>query len=583
MKRHSMRFAPVFVALLLLLTMSVGPTAAEPSLNCEPGQVNGTENTLSENPEDQLRALNFEYYLDPTNSLEVNEIVSQEFSRTDCTAKAQSPFPDQALWLRFTVQNPHDSPKQWVVAFAETIHDDLTLYEQRQNDIVLVARDGRSVASSERASRTIKPGLPLAVEPGENRAFYLRIAGTVEPTVTPVIATPNLFSDWSTSVMISTALFLSFVLSIIVISLIIFRQVETRFYKYYALYLTCILIFSFLYDGWLKHIFCIHVPVKFLSPFMFFLTGVGVFAIIQYCRILLEIDARNSRFRFLFTLLVVAAVITTGLAVLDPWTLALPLHLSYVLNPIVLLFVSLFMIKEGVPQAKPIAFALLIFAFGLVLAVYYFIFPLEITRATFAYELLLQNPVAWGYYVAVVGETTFMMIAISVMVKAMQKQKLAAMMEAHTLRGDVTVQAEALKNSGARLDALETILTEDPNKKLLPPAEKQFLERVTECLLANVSDENFGVKELATVLATSERTLARRLKKTQGQTSAAFIRSVRLNFARDQILMRQHTTIAEAARSAGFSSVSHFSKMYRQEFNETPSGALKNAMNSTKN
>lgn len=41
--------------------------------------------------------------------------------------------------------------------------------------------------------------------------------------------------------------------------------------------------------------------------------------------------------------------------------------------------------------------------------------------------------------------------------------------------------------------------------------------------------------------------------------------------------MRQHNTIAEIAHASGFSSVSYFSKMYRQAFNETPGDALKNA------
>ncbi|WP_298821886.1 helix-turn-helix domain-containing protein, partial [uncultured Roseibium sp.] len=83
--------------------------------------------------------------------------------------------------------------------------------------------------------------------------------------------------------------------------------------------------------------------------------------------------------------------------------------------------------------------------------------------------------------------------------------------------------------------------------------------------------------ELAAALATSEKTLGRRIKKVNGLTSAAFIRSVRLKQARDLILMRQHNTIAEIAHASGFSSISHFSKMYRQAFNESPGDALKNA------
>ena len=54
-------------------------------------------------------------------------------------------------------------------------------------------------------------------------------------------------------------------------------------------------------------------------------------------------------------------------------------------------------------------------------------------------------------------------------------------------------------------------------------------------------------------------------------TTAAFVRSVRLKFARDLILLRQHSTITEIAYAAGFSSGGHFAKVYREEFGETPS------------
>ncbi|MEP3274960.1 MAG: helix-turn-helix domain-containing protein [Stappiaceae bacterium] len=583
MKSYLQRGAVFFAALLFLSVSALQSRAEGESNTCVSGQIAGIDNTLLEKSENQLRALNVEYFLDDTGMLESDAIFLREFTHKSCGSVIQAPLPGQALWLRFTAQNEHDKAKAWIVTFAEIIFDEVVLYEQRQDEGIIIAQDGRTIPSSQRASRTIKPALPLAMGSGETRTFYLRIAGTVEPTITPVITTPGLLTDWSTSAMVINALFLSYVLSIIIFSLIIFRQIEVRFYKYYTLYLASQFIFSFLYDGWAHHLLGVELPVTILSPVMFFFTGVGVFANVQYCRILLEVDARQRRLKVLFALLTVAALITTSLAVLDPWTLALPLHLSYILSPFILLIVSLIKIREGLPQARPIALSLLFYVCGLVIAVYYFIFPPEIVRAAHAYELILLNPIGWGYYLAIVGETTFMLIAISVMVKALQQQKQAAILEADTLRSDVTEHAEALENTNARIGALETILTEDSDKNLLPPSEKRFVDRATDCVLAHVSDENFGVKELATALATSERTLGRRMKKSLGLTSAAFVRSVRLGFARDLILMRQHNTIAEVAHAAGFSSTSHFSKMYRQEFNETPGEALKVATSNASN
>ncbi|WP_298981677.1 helix-turn-helix domain-containing protein [uncultured Roseibium sp.] len=577
MKRYSPRTALVFATLFLIFIATVKSKAEDPGNTCATGFINELENTLSENQSDQLRSLNAEYYIDLSDSLKTGEIVQREFTKLPCATALQAPLPGQTLWLRFAVNNDHETRKHWLVTFAETIFDDVIIYEQTRDELVFIARDGRTVPQLERASRSMKPGLPLVVGPDERKVFYLRVAGTVEPTLKPVIITPNLFADWSTGMMILNALFLSYVLSITIFSLIIFRQIETRFYKYYSLYLVSQFLFSFLYDGWLHKILGITLPVSVMSPVMFFFTGVAAFANVQYCRILLEVDAGQKRLRVLFSVLSVTTIISTVLAVLDPWTLAVPLHVIYFFCPLVLLIVALHKIREGLPQAMPIALSLLFFTSGLVVAVYFFSFPLEIANATYAYELIIRYPISWGYYIAIIGETTFMLIAISVMVKTMQSQKHAAIMEANLLRSDVTVQAAALKDTGARIDALETILTEDPNNNLLAPAEKRFLEQATDCVQDHIKDENFGVKELAAALATSEKTLGRRIKKVNGLTSAAFIRSVRLKQARDLILMRQHNTIAEIAHASGFSSVSHFSKMYRQAFNESPGDALKNA------
>ncbi|NIA69916.1 helix-turn-helix domain-containing protein [Pelagibius litoralis] len=536
-------------------------------------------NSLSERGEDQLRPLLADVFLDPTGVTEPAAIAAQAFESGHCTLIFQAPLPDQALWLRFTVVNDHGSEKQWFVAFMEFIFDEVILFEQQPDGLINLSRNGRTVPLPERVNTEVKTGFPLTVGPGEEKTFYLRIQGTFAPTITPVIMSSYLFTGWSTLTLVMTALFLGYVGAIAIISLVLFQHIEARFYQYYALYMLCLFVFSFIYDGWLSNFVGVTLPVTVMSPIREFMAGLGVFANIQYCRVLLRIDAGTPGLRRLFLVLSGIAVVTTGLAVVDPWGLSLPLHLAFFACPLVLLGVAFKRIYDGLPQAKFVFGSLLALTSGLSIAVYSFVFPIEITQAAVAYDLIVMRPLTWGYYLAVMGETTFMMLAISTMVNALHKQRHTAVVEVQALRRDAIAaqdqHAESLKTASARIEALEASLIESPQKSLQSPAEQRFVESATRCVLEHLGEQGFGARELAAALGTSEKTLGRRLKEACGLAPAAFIRSVRLTFARDLILLRQRNTIAEIAHAAGFSNVGHFAKLYRREFGQTPSESFR--------
>ena len=571
----------VLAAFIFLLESPARADLAESTQTACAALGDGTSmaNSLPERPDDRLRPLRADFFLDPTGKVEPTAIVAQAFQAGGCALSFRAPVPDQALWLRFSVVNDHGSERQWFVAFLEYIFDEVMLFEQQPEGLIALSQSGRTIPVPERVNNEVKIGLPLNVGPGEEKIFYLRIQGTFAPTITPVIMSLDLFSGWATLSLVMTAVFLGYVATIAFISLILFRHVDVRFYQYYALYMVCFFVFSFIYDGWLSNFVGVTLPVTVMSPFREFMAGLGVFANIQYCRVLLRIDTGTPRLRLLFLALSGVAFVTTGLAVVDPWGLSMPLHLAFFACPLVLLCVAFKRIFDGLPQAKFVFGSLLALTAGLSTAVYAFVSPTEITQAAFAYDLIVMRPLTWGYYLAVMGETAFMMIAISSMTKAIKAQRQAAVREVKALRRDVAAaehrHAETLRATGARIEALEASLIENPQKKLLPPADQRFVESATECILERLDERGFGARELAGALGTSEKTLGRRLKGVCGLTPAAFIRSVRLNFARDLILLRQHSTVAEIAHAAGFSNSGHFAKLYRQEFGEAPSESFR--------
>lgn len=571
----------VIACALFLLTCGSGTVWAEDARNpacLQPEQTAPKAFSRSDGPTDQLRSLGAEYYLDPTGDAGPDRIVTEAFAPAACNGIFKAPLPGQSAWLRFALANPHDETHRWVIGLMETIVDEVILFEERDARLVEVGRTGRVVPWMDKDNTAIRTGIEVTMQPGDERVFYLRLAGTFAPTMTAVIMSADLFFGWSTLRLIMTALFLGYVATIALFSLILFRQIDVRFYQYYTLYILCLFVYSFIYDGWLSKFFGVTLPITTLAPITELFAGLSTLAIVQYCRILLNAHDDPWVWRHLFTLLSAVVVVVIGLAVVDPWRLSGPLHLIYFISPLILLTVAIRKIITGLPQARPIACALLSLSSGLSIAVFAFMFPLNITGATHAYELVLLRPLSWGYYLAIAGETLFMMLAISTMVRSMQSERHVAAVELASL-GQQMQHIEqkhraAEKTTTARLEALENALADDPETRQHLSAKQQFLDRVTECVLDSVKDQDFGVEKLASSVAISQKTLGRRLKEASGQTPASFIRSARLNFARNLILLDQYNTVAEIAHASGFSSVSNFAKHYRQEFGEIPSKTI---------
>ncbi|MCB0629809.1 MAG: helix-turn-helix transcriptional regulator, partial [Lewinella sp.] len=78
-----------------------------------------------------------------------------------------------------------------------------------------------------------------------------------------------------------------------------------------------------------------------------------------------------------------------------------------------------------------------------------------------------------------------------------------------------------------------------------------FLRQITEVVEENLSDEQFGVSELARAIGMSRSNLLRRVKKTTGLSVSRFIREVRLKRAMD-LLKEPEITVSEVAYQVGF-------------------------------
>lgn len=98
---------------------------------------------------------------------------------------------------------------------------------------------------------------------------------------------------------------------------------------------------------------------------------------------------------------------------------------------------------------------------------------------------------------------------------------------------------------------------------------KSFLSRLTEIIEAHLSDERFGVSELAREMGMSRSNLHRKLKAAKGISLSTYIRQIRLERARD-LLKQSPSTVSQIAFEVGFSSVTYFSKCFHDHFGYSP-------------
>jgi TolB-like protein/AraC-like DNA-binding protein/Tfp pilus assembly protein PilF len=99
--------------------------------------------------------------------------------------------------------------------------------------------------------------------------------------------------------------------------------------------------------------------------------------------------------------------------------------------------------------------------------------------------------------------------------------------------------------------------------------ENDFLKRITDIIEENLSDERFGVSELAREAGMSRSNLLRKVKKLTNLSVSLYIRQVRLKKAME-MLQDPSLNVSEVSYRVGFGSTSYFIKCFREHFGYPP-------------
>lgn len=104
--------------------------------------------------------------------------------------------------------------------------------------------------------------------------------------------------------------------------------------------------------------------------------------------------------------------------------------------------------------------------------------------------------------------------------------------------------------------------------------DDDFMNNLHMAVMDHISEENFSVDELITLLGTSRSTLFRKVKANTGMNISDFIKVCKLKKAAE-LLATQKYRVNEVAYMVGYSSPSYFAGLFLKQFNISPSDFTK--------
>lgn len=113
------------------------------------------------------------------------------------------------------------------------------------------------------------------------------------------------------------------------------------------------------------------------------------------------------------------------------------------------------------------------------------------------------------------------------------------------------------------------LLKESP-KVEVQSADEKFLLKVKESILSRLSDEQLSVESLAEEIGLSRSQLLRKITALTGVSVNELIRTFRLQKAA-QLLEQNWAPVTQVAYEVGYSNLSYFSKMFKEQYGVLPS------------
>ncbi|MCT4622321.1 MAG: DNA-binding response regulator, partial [Schleiferiaceae bacterium] len=106
-------------------------------------------------------------------------------------------------------------------------------------------------------------------------------------------------------------------------------------------------------------------------------------------------------------------------------------------------------------------------------------------------------------------------------------------------------------------------------KQNLSKKDQEFIERLNEIIDEKLSQEHLSVEELSQIFGISRVQLHRKVTALCGCSASVYVKRYKLAHAAEW-LRKDSLNISDVAYSLGYSSLAHFSRNFKKEFNMSP-------------
>lgn len=100
--------------------------------------------------------------------------------------------------------------------------------------------------------------------------------------------------------------------------------------------------------------------------------------------------------------------------------------------------------------------------------------------------------------------------------------------------------------------------------------DQQFIEKVTDIVLRNIDNPDFGITMLTNTLGIGRTLLHTKLKQILDLSATEFINTIRIREAQKLLIGKPDLTMAEVAYQVGFNDPNYFSRTFKRIFNVSP-------------
>jgi transcriptional regulator GlxA family with amidase domain len=121
---------------------------------------------------------------------------------------------------------------------------------------------------------------------------------------------------------------------------------------------------------------------------------------------------------------------------------------------------------------------------------------------------------------------------------------------------------------------IKSIKTIEESAERKNAEEGQFMRQVNKLIMDNIDSEHFSVTDLAKALLLSRAQLHRKVSALTSMSPGRYIRYVRVSKAKE-LLETGEYNVCEVIWQVGFISVSHFTRVFQQQYGFKPSSLKK--------